>query len=135
MTRHQALVGAPNQATFAAVGAQKMIALATLPTAPVPFQQDISSVASWSRKTAVATLALPKGLPKLARAWDGTAKSPPGFSDATANVGSSSAVINVGVGNVSGISVVPGSAKVAFGGDNNYSRPVNFSDGSSRMCP
>jgi hypothetical protein len=130
----QSLAVAPNLATIAPGTTQNVIALATFADSAGNFQQDISSVASWSSdNTAVATVSFADGLQELATgAATGTANISASFSDAHANVANSSVLLNVNAATLSGISVAPGAADVTFGGGRQFIATGNFTDGTQQ---
>lgn len=131
-TTLQSLVVAPNNAQVALGGVQNVVALATFlaPDNLTLFQQDVSNAATWS-VDANAALNYVNGLQELAT---GVATGTATISASLTLPGGSAAVgvaaLNVGSGQLSDITVVPGNAAFPLDGSRQFRATGNYTDGT-----
>lgn len=128
----QSLVVAPNNAQVALGGVQNVVALATFlaPDNITLFQQDVSNAATWS-VDANAALNYVNGLQELATGvTTGTANISGSLTLPGGSAAEGAATLNVGSGQLSDITVVPGNAAFPLDGSRQFRATGNYTDGT-----
>ena len=128
----QSVVVGPNSAQVAQGGIQNVVAWGTFlaPDNLTFFQQDVSSAAMWSSDSN-ASVSFANGLQELATGLaSGTANVSAQFTVPGGNPATGVAPLNITSGQLSTISLLPGSAAVPVDGSRQFRAAANFTDGS-----